>query len=90
MEKWFSCLKKTGLTKYRSDQIKNSSLGDFFVQGKGENVIDRSPESQWIISAGREKGRGIGCQNNGCVAGTENDQMREVALKQIQALALLG
>lgn len=50
----------------------------------------KSPELQWIISAGREKGRGIGCQNNGCVAGTENDQMREVALKQIQALALLG
>ena len=32
--KRFSCLKKTGLTKYRSDQIKNSSLGDFFRSGK--------------------------------------------------------
>ena len=36
---------QTGLTKYRSDQIKNSSLGDFFVQGKGGNVIDRKADS---------------------------------------------
>lgn len=31
----------------------------------------KSPELQWIISAGREKGRGAGCQNNGCIAGIE-------------------
>ena len=45
---------------------------DGYLEGKQHcSGNSKSPELQWIISAGREKGRGTGCQNNGCVAGTE-------------------
>lgn len=57
------CTKKATISAYENDHI------DIKKQHCSRN--SKSPELQWIISAGREKGRGTGCQNNGCVAGTE-------------------
>lgn len=50
----------------------------------------KSPELQWIISAGREKAEALDARIMDALLELKNDQMREVARKQIQVLALLG
>ena len=55
------CTKKATISAYENDHIDI----------KSSIVLEIAKALNCSISAGREKGRGTGCQNNGCVAGTE-------------------